>query len=198
MVPHLWAICDAAWAIHVFEGLKGINGPSFVYQLTSTTFTPSVELVPHDLEDLLVQILYAWGRDWARDWSRSGRRGEVRHRECFVQPPAEVGRASYVRKLLETNILYTWRGFRATKPTAYELHYVLDNDSETWLRRLYFFPDAEGQPTLVQNARELLCKYVAWKDFGPEEKADVASGQGVTKRLVIEDVRYVSRPSTAA
>jgi hypothetical protein len=96
-----------------------------------------------------------------------------------VQPPAEVGRASYVRKLLETNILYTWRGFRATKPTAHELHYVLDNNSETWLRRLYFFPDAEGQPTLVQNARELLCTYATWKDLGPEEKADEASGQGV-------------------
>lgn len=183
LVPHLWAICDAEWAIHVFEGLKGVDGPSFVYRLTSPAFPQSVELERHDLEDLLVQILYARGRDWAR----SGRHGEVRNPERFAGPPTEVERASYVRELLETNTPYTWRGVQVTNPTAHELHYVLDSYRGAWLKRLYFLPDAQGQPTLVQNARELLYTYMSWRSLEAEERAEDASEEGVTEHLVPEE-----------
>jgi hypothetical protein len=163
--------------------LKGVHRPSFVYRLTSPAFPQFAELERHDLEDLLVQILYARGRDWAR----SGRRGAVRNPERFAGPPTEVERASYVRKLLETNMPYTWRGVQVTTPTAYELHYVLDSYCGAWLKRLYFFPDAQGQPTLVQNARELLYTYMSWRSLGAEERAEEASEECVTEHLVLEE-----------
>jgi hypothetical protein len=114
----------------------------------------------HDLEDLLVQILYACGHSWAR----SGRRGEVRKPERLVSPPTDELSATRLRRLLEIGSLFTWKGVRATTPTEEELYYIVENDPfGRSPKRIYFIPDAKGQPKFVDTARGVLSTYVDWR-----------------------------------
>jgi ankyrin repeat protein len=84
LVPHILAICDEKWAINVFKGINTAEASGFIYRITRTVAPEATDETVHDLEDLLVQILYACGHSWAR----SGRRGEVQKPERLVSPPA--------------------------------------------------------------------------------------------------------------
>ena len=163
LVPHIWAICDEEWAISVVKRMMACEGGTLVYR---STYGQATDRKTYDIEDLLVQILYARGRAWAR----AGRRGEVRKGDSpYVPPHTDEARATRVRGLLGTSTLYTWRGVETTRRMSkHELCYVLDKTQ--WAKRLYFFPDASGSPYLVLYTRELLLQYVAWAESGPPEE----------------------------
>jgi hypothetical protein len=73
LVPHIWAMCDEDWAINGFQGVNTAAAPGFVYQITGTVAPEATDETMHDLEDLLVQILYARGHSRVH----SGGRGEA-------------------------------------------------------------------------------------------------------------------------
>ena len=168
-VSHIWAICDEEWAIDVFRGLQSCPWTCAVYYETGTVWPEATDHGMHHLEHLLVQILYARGRAWAR----SGRRGEVRRPDIFVQPPTDGDRkkrnALAQRLTREGCPIFNWKGVQTTTLISHELHYVFEGTTSGSIGRLYFFPDAEGHTRLVTDSRELLSTYAAWKDLGPEE-----------------------------
>jgi hypothetical protein len=118
LVPHIWAMSDEDWAISVSQGIDMAAAPGSVYRITGTVAPEAADETIHDLEDLLVQILYARGHSWAH----SGRRREVRKPERFVSPPTDELSATRFRRLLGRGFLFTWKGVRAITPTEEELY----------------------------------------------------------------------------
>ena len=156
LVPHIWAMCDEDWAISVFQGINTTAAPGFVYRITGTVAPEATDETMHDLEDLLVQILYTRGHSWAYSGTP-----EVREPERLVSPPTDELSATRFRRLLGRGSLFTWKGVRATTPTEEELYYLVENDpTNRWLKRIYFIPNAEGQPKFVNTARGVLSTYV--------------------------------------
>jgi|SRR5271163_1276001 len=109
--------------------------------LTGTVAPEATDETMHDLEDLLVQILYARGHSQVH----SGTRREVWKPERFVSPPTDEFSATRIRRLLGRGSLFTWKGVRAATPSEEELYYPVENDpTNRWLERIYFIPTAEG------------------------------------------------------